>query len=165
MPAGQLERIKIEGFRSIRALDLELGPINILIGANGSGKSNFLSFFDFYRQFENRNLAYHVSQQGGADNILHFGAKQTKSLNFEFDFAVADEQRRTCLVPTVADTFFIQHEKRDVIVEDEKRNKKRLAYPPFLESGNTESGFPLDDFNTKTRNWRRYHFHDTGETA
>ena len=46
MPAGQLERIKIEGFRSIRALDLELGPINILIGANGSGKSNFLSFFD-----------------------------------------------------------------------------------------------------------------------
>jgi len=23
----------------------------------------------------------------------------------------------------------------------------------------------LDDFNTKTRNWRRYHFHDTSETA
>ena len=40
-----LERISIEGFRSFKSLqDFELRPINILIGANGSGKSNFIDF-------------------------------------------------------------------------------------------------------------------------
>ena len=40
-----INRIKIEGYKSIKKLDLELKPINILIGSNGVGKSNFLSFF------------------------------------------------------------------------------------------------------------------------
>ena len=43
MPLSSLDKITIKGFRSIAALeDLSLGPINILIGANGSGKSNFV---------------------------------------------------------------------------------------------------------------------------
>ena len=44
-----IERIIIENFKSIRQLDLELKPINILIGANGAGKSNFVSFFKLTR--------------------------------------------------------------------------------------------------------------------
>jgi predicted ATPase len=40
-----LQNIKIEGFKSIKKLDLKLTPINILIGSNGVGKSNFISFF------------------------------------------------------------------------------------------------------------------------
>ena len=44
---GRLQHIKLEGFRSIRELDLDLAPLNVLIGANGAGKSNFISFFKF----------------------------------------------------------------------------------------------------------------------
>ena len=40
-----LKSIKVEGFKSIRSMDLELKPLNVLIGANGSGKSNFLNVF------------------------------------------------------------------------------------------------------------------------
>lgn len=40
-----MESIEIKGYKSIRDLKLKLSPINILIGANGSGKSNLLSFF------------------------------------------------------------------------------------------------------------------------
>jgi len=35
----------MEGFKSISSLRLDLRPLNILIGGNGSGKSNFLSLF------------------------------------------------------------------------------------------------------------------------
>ncbi|MCA8837196.1 MAG: AAA family ATPase, partial [Proteobacteria bacterium] len=43
-----LERISIEGFRSFRSLqDFELRNINVLIGANGSGKSNFIDFIEW----------------------------------------------------------------------------------------------------------------------
>lgn len=34
-----INRIKIENFKSIQVMDVELRPINVLIGANGAGKS------------------------------------------------------------------------------------------------------------------------------
>jgi AAA15 family ATPase/GTPase len=44
MTPDSLDSITIKGFKSIAAIeDLRLRPINILIGANGSGKSNFHS--------------------------------------------------------------------------------------------------------------------------
>lgn len=45
-----IEKITIKNYKSIRELtDFELKPINILIGANNSGKSNFLDVFAFLR--------------------------------------------------------------------------------------------------------------------
>ena len=42
----QIDKITIEGYKSIKSLrDFELKNINILIGANGVGKSNFISAF------------------------------------------------------------------------------------------------------------------------
>jgi predicted ATPase len=41
-----IKKLTIEGFKSIRKLeDFELGSLNVLIGANGAGKSNFVGFF------------------------------------------------------------------------------------------------------------------------
>jgi predicted ATPase len=37
-----MDKIEIKGYKSIHDMELELGHINILIGANGSGKTNFL---------------------------------------------------------------------------------------------------------------------------
>ena len=42
-----IDFVKIQSFKSIREFHLPLKPINILIGANGSGKSNFIAFFEF----------------------------------------------------------------------------------------------------------------------
>ena len=47
---SRLKRLKINGYRSIKALDIELKPLNILIGANGAGKSNFIGFFKFMKK-------------------------------------------------------------------------------------------------------------------
>jgi len=40
-----LRKVSIKGYRSIREVEVELGSLNVLIGANGAGKSNFVSFF------------------------------------------------------------------------------------------------------------------------
>ncbi|MEB0014610.1 MULTISPECIES: AAA family ATPase [Oxalobacteraceae] len=40
-----LRQVKIEGFKSIASAELELGDLNVIIGANGSGKSNFIGVF------------------------------------------------------------------------------------------------------------------------
>jgi predicted ATPase len=41
----KLDRIGLKGFKSVREMDLELRLLNDLIGANGAGKSNFISAF------------------------------------------------------------------------------------------------------------------------
>ncbi|BCX04878.1 MAG: hypothetical protein KatS3mg053_2816 [Candidatus Roseilinea sp.] len=45
MPSRMLERISLKGYKSFRELDLTLEPVNVLIEANGSGKSNFIGLF------------------------------------------------------------------------------------------------------------------------
>jgi len=51
-----IQNLKVHGFKSIKEMDLELRNINILIGANGSGKSNLLDVFDFLRNIWAQNL-------------------------------------------------------------------------------------------------------------
>ncbi|MCC6537261.1 MAG: AAA family ATPase [Bryobacterales bacterium] len=68
---SRLDRLSIEGFKSIRKLDgFELRDLNVLIGANGSGKSNFIAFFRFLREMVEQRLQVHVQKQGGADRLL-----------------------------------------------------------------------------------------------
>ena len=81
-----INRIKIKGYKSIKSLDLELKPINILIGSNGVGKSNFLSFFKLVNNIYDKRLQNFVAKQGGADNLLHFGNKVTDAIYGKLSF-------------------------------------------------------------------------------
>lgn len=45
-----LKRIRITGYRSIRDASIDLDNINILIGPNGGGKSNFLSALELIQR-------------------------------------------------------------------------------------------------------------------
>lgn len=73
-----IERIIIENFKSIRKLDLELKPINILIGANGAGKSNFISFFKLTNSVCFGNLSDFIGNN--INSFLYFGRKKSKFL-------------------------------------------------------------------------------------
>ncbi|MGB7984408.1 MAG: AAA family ATPase [Terracidiphilus sp.] len=87
MASDMFQSITIEGFKSIRSIkDLPLRPINMLIGANGSGKSNFLGVFQFLKEIRARKLREYVARSGGADRILHFGSKNTTKLLVKLEF-------------------------------------------------------------------------------
>lgn len=62
--------IFIEGYKSLRQLNLPLNRINILIGANGAGKSNFLSFFEFLNASYEQKLSEFVALSGGAGKTI-----------------------------------------------------------------------------------------------
>jgi predicted ATPase len=89
--ARALHRIHLEGFRSIRNLDLELGRITVLIGANGAGKSNLLSFFRMVPLIRTRSLVRFISEAIGASATLHYGPKVTPELSFRLDFQQGED--------------------------------------------------------------------------
>lgn len=83
-----LRRLSLSGYRSIKELDgLEFGPLNVLVGANGSGKSNLISFFQMLNYAMTGGLRSYVGIRGGGSALLHFGPKRTKHVRASLAFA------------------------------------------------------------------------------
>ena len=81
----QLSRMVIKGFKSIKECDLDLKNINVLIGANGAGKSNFISVFEMLQKILTGNLSAYALKKG-IDPLLYNGKEATDSILAEFHF-------------------------------------------------------------------------------
>ncbi len=81
----RIERVHIRGFRSLADVEFLPGAgASVLIGANGSGKSNFVHFFNMLRwMLKSRQLAEFIGREGGADDQLHGGNDTTPRLDAE----------------------------------------------------------------------------------
>lgn len=66
-----LTRVEAHNFKSFRDLDVMLGSLNVLIGANASGKSNFVQLLRFVRDIANFGLDNATSIQGGPEYIAN----------------------------------------------------------------------------------------------
>jgi len=74
-----ITRLKITNYKSIKELDLELKPINVLIGANGVGKSNFISFFKLMNRIYEQRLQEYIGNNFNA--LLHFGRAESNYIS------------------------------------------------------------------------------------
>lgn len=80
-----LHTLTIEGFKSIKHAELALGELNVVIGANGAGKSNLIGVFRLLERVLSRHLQIHVASE--PDRLLHHGRKKTPTLTAKFQFA------------------------------------------------------------------------------
>ena len=76
---AKIDQVRIKGFRSLADIEMsELPDVTVMIGANGSGKSNFIRFFEMLSWMSrSRKLSEFVGRYGGADDQLFGGNKQT----------------------------------------------------------------------------------------
>ena len=82
-----IERIQIQNYKSIQNADIKLGNLNVLIGSNGVGKSNFISFFELVNALLNKRLGSYVLERGGFERFLYQGQKHSEYLGSLIDFA------------------------------------------------------------------------------
>jgi len=169
MPANALDYVTIQGFKSIASVEkLPLRPINVLIGANGSGKSNFVGVFSFLHAILEGRLRNYVTAAGGAEKILHFGSKTTKEIHFLLSFANEVNRYELKLSPTDDDGLF---PSRESVYYGE-------AFPgPFMPVLRTwqqgrEAGISNPQFQSATNwlrerlgGWRVYHLNDTSSSS
>ncbi len=81
-----MESIKIKGYKSLKNVEVKLLPITILIGANGAGKSNFLSFFEFLDYLYNQKLQEYIGLRGGIRKFLFNGVEPADSISTHIVF-------------------------------------------------------------------------------
>jgi predicted ATPase len=157
-----MDYIEIKGYKSIKEAKIPLKPINILIGANGSGKSNFLSFFEFLNSLYERRLQEHVSLRGGEEKMLHKGSKITPSIFSKLKFglnAYSFEIKKgdNAFVFTSEGLWYDRnpHYNNPVDISDFKNEANVKIYA--LERAKYIRAY-LNSF-------KKYHFHDTGKDS
>src|SRR4051794_16990436 len=172
---GKLTKLDLSGFKSIRRLpDFCLRQLNVLIGANGAGKSNFISFFRTLNWMMNSPgaLQFYIGKSGGANALLFDGAAATPqieaSLTFETD--AGENEYSVRLFHVAPDT---------LIFANERYRFSRSGYPETaawksLGAGHREAALIQaaesgDQTARMIRSLLRqcvvYQFHNTSETA
>lgn len=132
-PAKRLSQLEIRGFKSIAydtPLKLQFGAVNILLGANGAGKSNIISFFKMLSYMTTGAFQQYIAQYGTSEFFLHYGAKKTPALSatLRFDGSNYYDIYSFCLANAVPNRLIISSEE-------------------IQESGHPESRQLKSDFN------------------
>ncbi len=169
----KLRKIHVSGFKSIEShtgQTIPFGDITVLLGANGSGKSNLVSLFKMLNFIMTGALQQYVGKQG-ASRLLFYGPKRTESISFEITLESdsAYDVYELKLSHGLPDRLFFSGEK--VIY-------RRTAHPSpqpqeySLEVGGLESQLGSDDTRETSKilyrllsGIRTYQFHDTSDTA
>lgn len=157
----QISRLVLRGYKSIAECDLELGLLNVLIGANGAGKSNFIGFFRLINRILDQQLQVAVGQAGGPDAVLHFGRKKTEELRAELYFG--NNGYRFRLRPTADNRMMFYREALWWNVHGEWHPASGHFETQYREKGT--HGRIWAYVVPAMLSWRLYHFHDTSSTA
>lgn len=179
-----LKKLTIHGFKSIERQTVELGALNVLIGANGSGKSNLLGALSFFKDSALGKRDVLVKRLGGADRLLYHGKKTTKACFFACE---SDEfSYEQTLIPVAGDRLEVAKEGLailgsevewseggadiDNLEEQLKDEETRHLNEAVTQGEMTEQeaedqrqAFPSPKSNIEA--WRMYHLHDTSSTA
>lgn len=177
MPPFKLKKLTLKGFKSFDGdgQSVSFGDITILLGANGSGKSNFISFFKLLNYLVSGGLQIFVGEQGFADSLLHYGASTTSRIQAKLSFGQLGAHEDTY-------DFTLSHASGDTLIFTEERLSWTRAgwnRPQTIDlgAGQKETNLLADALQESPtqrtirfvlnllRSCRVYQFHDTSRTA
>ncbi|EFP66414.1 phosphate ABC transporter ATP-binding protein [Ralstonia pickettii] len=159
--SDQISRLVLHGYKSIAECDLELGRLNVLIGANGAGKSNFIGFFRLINRILDQQLQTAVGLAGGPDALLHYGRKKTEELRAELYFG--NNGYQFTLRPTQDNRMMFAHEALWWNMRGDWHPASGHFETHYKER--RHHGMIWDFVVPAMRSWRLYHFHDTSGSA
>lgn len=160
-----ITKLHIKGYKSIKEQDIDLKAVNILIGGNGIGKSNFISTFSLMRSLYERELQSYILKKGGADVLLHMGRKQTDSITIDLSFLRGEYHNRYLVnLQEAQDSLIVAEASTAFLFDGEWRwqlcdmDKKEAT----IKNDKKGQAWYVSDLMSQ---FRVYHFHDTGDTS
>lgn len=174
----RITKVSLTGFKSFKdKTDIVLSNLNVIIGANGTGKSNLLSFFQLLGNALTRNLQGHILRYGG-EHFLHNGRKKTERIKCAIEIATnnATDRYEIDLAFQAPGRLFISREyieyrksgKDKPFTCEIKNNGYELGLLDFGEKlGNSNNALrgTANAIKTMLQKIRAFQFHDTTDTA
>lgn len=165
-----IEKIGICNYKSIRDVFIPLRKINILIGENGAGKSNFISFFEMVKAIYDRRLGAYMLSNGGINAQLYRGLKYSKYIKGLIDYDNRDAFFFT-LRPGVGDKAYIEETgeyfNKNGVISKGYQSWDRMNWDKTVEESEiSERKYPRAIYiKTLLESFIVYHFHDTSKTS
>ncbi|MCI6952664.1 MAG: AAA family ATPase [Spirochaetia bacterium] len=160
-----LTKIELVGFKSFgKDQSVDLKPINIIIGANGAGKSNFISFFKMLNYMVTGGFQSYVATSGFSENLLFNGSKKTPIIKAHLFFR-NDRFRNEyifTLVKSIEDRLIFAEETMlsgKQSFELSGGQKESYFYTKYLEHANEKA------LKTILSKCKAFQFHDTSESS
>ena len=163
----KLSKVTIRGYKSIafdKPVTLKLGDVSILLGANGAGKSNIISFFRMLGYMMSKSFGIYVEKSGTANSLLHYGSKKTPVMSgtLEFIDEKSVDSYHFSLSNAAPDRLIITEESIKWHRKTDNKPYEVLLEPNFKESALADS---KDDV-AKSIYWmlaycKVYQFHDS----
>jgi predicted ATPase len=163
MKRQSLDSIEVEGFTSIRSALVKLRHLNVLVGANGAGKSNFIAALGMLGRIVDGELGLYVGLSGGASALLSRNGQSSARIHLEVEFEAGGYSAE--LIPAAGDELIFRSEtiwSRPVTnvfgLGRGHRETRLTASEPLWEA---EARRLIDAL----RDCRVFHFHDTSRGA
>jgi predicted ATPase len=90
-----VRRVRIRNYKSIGQCDVELYPLTLLIGRNGSGKSNFLDALRFVTDGLQTSLDHAIKSRGGIDAVRRHSTGHPRNFAIDLDITLDDSHLAT----------------------------------------------------------------------
>lgn len=173
---GAIKKITVKGFKSIRELnEFELKPLNVIVGANGAGKSNLIQVFKMVLAMAQGAFQDFILRNGGADAFPFDGVKETPEIKIGFEFtsnslfSEGSNYYRFKMTPSASETMMLSEERRYKDYNwkpygspaEESRLAEQKNERSWDDHWNGVGYFVYDAISR----WMVYHFHDTSATA
>lgn len=166
---NKIKSLEIRGYKSVsfdNPLSITLGDINILLGANGAGKSNIISFFKMLSYMMSGRFEEYVARTGSNQTFLYFGSKKTPLITakLKFESSQAYDEYSFTLTTATPNRLII----KDETITYERKDNKYTPKTIQLKSNFTESGLvdrkdkiAMTIRNILDRGCKVYQFHDS----
>lgn len=113
-----IENVSLVNYKSIGEVSVALRPLTVVVGRNGSGKSNFLDSLHFIAEALLTTLGQAISTRGGAKALTH--RWRGPRVRIEIAFRFADNRKGTYAL--VLEEGLVEFEKLEIAASDEQPN-------------------------------------------
>lgn len=165
-----IEQVIISNYKSIRNLELPLRTLNVLIGSNGVGKSNLISFFELAKAIIEQRFGSYTLEKGGIDNLLYRSRKESGYIKglLDFDntnaffFELRPAQSNKGYIEESGDYFNkCRYKTKDYDSWHKTRWDSAVEESCLLDNSQWRAGYIRNHFKSFTI----YHFHDTSSKS
>ena len=137
----KLKSLKLSGYKSFKSSthpdEITFGDVNVIIGANGSGKSNLVSFFEMLNMMLVGQLQNYIATNGFADSLLYYGLRNTRTISIDLSFQnIYMNKYKFKLSQSRNDKLFFSEE---ILEHVKEKNDKTVFVPIELGIGHQES--------------------------
>jgi predicted ATPase len=160
MQPTRIDRLSVDGHTSLKRVDVELRPLNVLIGANGSGKTNFVRVLELLGRIADGELQLYVELVGGAPALVR---QPRSSESISIRLSAGDSTYWVTLQQTADDRLVIvdeRFERLGMSTDELAVHQRGTRESALVSSDSDETGIPR-----LLRGCRVHHFSDTGASA